>query len=97
MQNIPGVANTVDRSLFVATRVEKNWLTDSYEVNWAVLEESGDVHRRIATGQEVFGPLWAPEQVERLVSALCDRLRGLDWSDVIDSLDSHPANGLREV
>jgi len=70
----------VQKSVYVSTKVEKDWLSDSYLVFWSVVSETEGVLRTLARGTETFGPLWAPEQVERLVSALCDRLRSLDWS-----------------
>lgn len=49
----------------VLTTVRRDWLTESYVVEWAVELDTGE---RLCEGSETYGPLWDVDQVERLVA-----------------------------
>ena len=59
----------------VETVVAKDWVSDAWVADWAVvLVVDGTNARLVDTQTESFGPLWEPEQVARMVEALGRRL-----------------------
>lgn len=80
MEHISDPPDPVQNPVYISTTCERDWFTDSHVIAWAVLYHEGEHLHSLATGTETFGPLWSPEQVERLVSGLCDRLRAIDWT-----------------